>query len=221
MHFFLIRHGQSYVNLPDWDGNDLDQVLTSLGQEQAEAVGKWLSENIQADYLFSSTLKRTRETAEAVSRHTGMNIIYDDRIREIGTNGPDGAALPTERLERYMDNLWGSLQPYDAVTRYGENWMQFRSRVGAFIEDKLRTLATPSGTTLETPNSQRVLVVCHGGVIEAFFEYVFAKGPWSVVTVTSNNTSITHLEYRPIPNRPAWRLHYSNRVEHLTPELIS
>ncbi|MCB9437440.1 MAG: histidine phosphatase family protein [Anaerolineales bacterium] len=221
MHFYLIRHGQSYINLPDWDGNDLDQVLTPLGQQQVEAVGKWLSENIQAEYLFSSTLKRTRETADAVSRYTGLDIIYDDRIREIGTNGPDGAALSNERLERYMDNLWGSLQPYDAVTRHGENWMQFRSRVGAFIEDKLRTLATPNDSTPETTNNQRVLVVCHGGVIEAFFEYVFAKGPWSVVTVTSNNTSITHLEYRPVPNRPAWRLHYSNRVEHLTPELIS
>lgn len=222
MHFYLIRHGQSYVNLPDWDGKNLDERLTPLGQQQAEAVGQWVSQHIQAAHLYCSTLQRTRETAQAVSRYTGLAIVFDNRIREVGTNGPDGAALPTERLERYMDNLWGSLQPYDSITRYGENWMQFRSRVGGFIEERLRAFAEENDPESSPTNAdQGLLVVCHGGVIEAFFEYVFAKGPWSVVTVTSYNTSITHLEYRPIPNRPSWRLHYSNRVEHLAPELIS
>ena len=32
MHLYLIRHGQSYVNLPDWTGVNADEPLTELGQ---------------------------------------------------------------------------------------------------------------------------------------------------------------------------------------------
>lgn len=36
MHLYMIRHGQSHVNLPDWDGG-FDEGLTELGQRQAAA----------------------------------------------------------------------------------------------------------------------------------------------------------------------------------------
>ena len=41
MHFYLIRHGQSYVNLSDWAGH-LDAGLTELGKRQAAALAAWL-----------------------------------------------------------------------------------------------------------------------------------------------------------------------------------
>jgi broad specificity phosphatase PhoE len=66
-----------------------------------------------------------------------------------------------------------------------------------------------------------VLVVCHAGVLEAFLEYVFEKGPWSVVAVETSHTGLTHLEYLPLPNRPDWHLHFHNRVAHLPADLIT
>ena len=38
MHLYLIRHGQSFVNLPDWTGVNADEPLTELGQQQAAAL---------------------------------------------------------------------------------------------------------------------------------------------------------------------------------------
>lgn len=221
MDLYLIRHGQSHINLPDFDRNDWDQVLTPLGEKQAEAVAKWIKDNIDARHLYASTLQRAQQTAEYISAATGLNIQSEPLIREVGTSIPDGSPLPSEQLLSYDANIWGTLYPYDLVTPNSENWMQFRTRVGKFIEQVLRSVSNGPAETPEARATQTVLVVCHGGVIEACFEYVFAKGPWSVVAVMTNNTGITHLQYRPTPNRPDWRLYYHNRLDHLTPDLIS
>ncbi len=58
-------------------------------------------------------------------------------------------------------------------------------------------------------------------MVEAFLEYVFEKGPWSVVAVDTSHTGMTHLEYLPLPNRPDWHLHFHNRIVHLPPGLIT
>ena len=39
MHLYLVRHGQSYVNLPDWAKGNTDEPLTELGQKQAAGIG--------------------------------------------------------------------------------------------------------------------------------------------------------------------------------------
>ncbi|MBI5927975.1 MAG: histidine phosphatase family protein [Chloroflexi bacterium] len=224
MHLYLIRHGQSYINLADYGGGHRNEPLTDLGEKQAEAVAAWIKDNIQARHLYCSTMMRTRQTAAAIIQTTGLAAQYDDRIREVGTAYPNGSPVPDDQLKPYFERVWGTLQPYDPITESGENWMQFRTRVGSFIESLLRTFAHIDYSTRPTPEEeaeQSVLVVCHGGVIEAFFEYVFEKGPWSVVAVMSNNTGMTHLEYRPVADRPAWRLHFHNKLVHLTSDLIS
>lgn len=223
MRLFLVRHGQSLVNLPDWDwdSDHSDQPLTPLGRKQAERAGHWLKANVPARHLYASTMKRANETAEIIGQIIGLPIQSDDRLREVGSNGPDGAPLAIEKLTRYVEGMWGSMQPYDPMTANGETWMQFRQRVGNFIESLQRSFSNHLPETDEDANQQTVLLVCHGGVIEAAFEYVFEKGPWSVVWVMSNNTGITYLEYKPVPLRPAWRLHYHNQREHLPPEMIS
>lgn len=221
MHLYLVRHGQSYVNLPDWTGEDLDMPLTPIGEQQAEAVAQWIAEHVDAGRLYASTLKRTQQTAQPISEKTGLEIVSDYRIREVGTNAPDGTALSTELMDRYEEGIWGTLNPYDAITPNGENWMQFRTRIGVFIESIIAQFDNYNPKSPEAIKDQTILIVCHGGVIEAFYEYVFEKGPWSVVSVITRNTGITHLEYRPMPQRPEWRLHYHNRLEHLTPEQIT
>jgi probable phosphoglycerate mutase len=216
MHLYLIRHGQSYVNLPDWDGSKLDEPLTELGEKQATAAATWIATNLKLDLIFSSDMRRARQTAETISEKIHLPIQFDVRLREVGMNAPSGQPLPEEALRSYIDGIWGTMFPYDPITENGENWMQFRSRVGSFIDMLKRTYVN------DNPNMQkRILVVCHGGVIEAFYEYIFQKGPWSVISVVTHNTGLTHFEYQPRPNRPDWRLYYQNRLEHLTPDTVS
>lgn len=222
VHLYLIRHGQSHVNLADLTADHRDAPLTDVGRQQAAAVAKHVAERIKPTQLYASTVARAAETAAAVSAESGVTATFDDRLREIGTAYPDGRPVPEAELEPYVPDMWGTLRPYEPVTVGGESWMQFRSRVGSFVEELVPARSRFGDPELaERIADEKVAVVCHAGVIEAVFEYVFEKGPWSVVAIHTNHTGITHLQYHPMPNFPDWWLLAHNRTEHLSEDLVT
>ncbi|MFP4322110.1 MAG: histidine phosphatase family protein [Anaerolineales bacterium] len=215
MHLYLIRHGQSVENTMAWDGRNDNSALTETGQAQAQALAEWLASRVQFDRFYVSTMQRTRQTAAPLVPHLTCTPIYSDELREVGNAYPDGRPFPDDALPMYYQDVWGSTHPYDPVTENGENWMQFRARVGAFLQKLIN----------ERPNNQvgyTVGVVCHGGVIEGFFEHIFQKGPISPLVIHTNNTGITLLEYSPTPRKmPDWWLRYHNNTRHLSEDLIT
>ncbi|GAB4273729.1 MAG: histidine phosphatase family protein [Candidatus Promineifilaceae bacterium] len=207
MHLYMIRHGQSYVNLPDWPHGNTDEGLTDLGQQQAAALANWLPEHIpHIDALYASTMKRAKETAEPLAAAYGLDIQFDDRLREIGNNRYDHTPWPSDSLPNYGE-FWGSERPFSSITpeqEGGESMMHFRVRIGMFIEE-----------LVEKHRSEVVVAVCHGGVIELTFDHIFNIGPFRRCEVWSKNTGIAYFEYVEHPQREMWRLHYHSRVEHL------
>jgi broad specificity phosphatase PhoE len=227
MHIYLVRHGQSHVNLTDLTASHRDEPLTDIGRAQAAAVAGYIAEQLEVDRILASTVQRAAQTAAMIAASVGCEVQFDDRLREVGTVFPDGSPIPEAELQPYLPQMWGTLRPYEPVTIGGESWMQVRARVGSFIESLIpmppRGVSRTMQQIEELPEHAEyvVVVVCHAGVIEAFLEYVFEKGPWSVVSVETSNTGMTHLEYLPSPNRPDWHLHFHNRVMHLAPDLIT
>jgi len=221
VHLYLVRHGQSHVNLGDITVSHRDEPLTDLGREQAARAGEWIRENIRATDFYASSVARTAQTAQIIGSVVGQQPTLTDGLREIGTCRPDGTPIPSTEFETFTPELWGTLDPYTPVTATGESWMQFRSRIGAFLEDLVPAARrNRMGSPPEEPSDpRRILLVAHAGVIEAVFEYIFEKGPWSVVAVETHHTGITHIEHRPQPNRPDWWLHYHNLTHHLTDEM--
>ena len=207
MHLYLIRHGQSYVNLKEWDGGNQDTGLTELGHRQAAALGEWMpTEIIGIDVLYASTMQRAQETASYVARAYNVSIRNDDRLREIGNNRADHLPWPSDDLPEYSD-YWGSERPFASVTparEGGESLMHFRTRIGSFVEDMI-----------EKHRDQVVVAVCHGGVIELTFDHIFNIGPFRRCEVWCKNTGITRFEYVEHPRREMWRLHYHSRGDHL------
>jgi broad specificity phosphatase PhoE len=213
MHLFLIRHGQSLVNLTDWEHGNTDEGLTDLGQRQAKAVARRLADE-QADVLYASTMLRARETAAVVAETIGLEVRYDDRIREIGNNKLDHAPWPDLPID-YAD-YWATARPFASTTpavEQGESYMHFRTRVGAFVEDVQHAHA-----------GQTVLAVAHGGVVDAVFDHVFNVGPWRRCQIWTSNAAITHLEALDpdVGETEAaeigpeqWRLHRHNCSAHL------
>jgi len=207
MHLYMIRHGQSYVNLKDWTNGNTDEGLTALGQQQAAALAAWLPTHVaQVDVLYASTMRRAQETAVPLSQAYNLPIQFDDRLREIGNNRADHRPWPSDDLPESGD-YWGSERPFSSITpdrEDGESLMHFRVRVGAFIEELLQKY-----------REQTVVVVCHGGVIELTYDHLFNVGPFRRCEVWTKNTGITHFEYVEHPNRELWRLYSHSRVEHL------
>lgn len=213
MHLYLIRHGQSYVNLPDWSGTNWDQPLTELGQHQAAALATWMPRQIERiDALYASTMLRARETVAPLAAAYGQTISFDDRAREIGNNRFDHTPWGIDDQPAEFAGFWASERPFAPVMKEpsSETLMHFRARVGVFIEE-----------LVEKHHGQRVLVVCHGGVIEFAFDHIFNIGPWRRCEVWTHNTGITYFEHVEHPGREVWRLHSHDRTDHLTPELFS
>ncbi len=208
MHLYFIRHGQSFVNLKEWSGGNQDVGLTDLGHRQAAALGTWLPTELkEIDALYASTMVRAQETAGYVARAYDMDIIPDDRLREIGNNRFDHSPWPPNELPTAYSDYWASERPFATTTPLvpgGETFMHFRTRVGLFIEE-----------LVECCRGKTILAVCHGGVVEAAFDHIFNIGPWRRTEIWNTNTGISHFEYVELPRRETWRLHFQNRTEHL------
>lgn len=207
MYLYLIRHGQSLVNLADWTGGNQDTPLTDLGERQAAALAGWLPGYLPAiDALYASTMQRARQTVAPLAAAYSVDVRWDDRLREMGNNRFDHTPWPDDALPNYPD-YWASERPFTTITpavEGGETMMHFRTRVGWFIEDKV-----------QLHRDQVVVAVCHGGVIETAFDHVFNVGPWRRAEVWNTNTGVTCFQYVEIPRRETWRLHFQNRTEHL------
>ena len=74
MRVFLVRHAEAAPGHPD----EL-RPLTSVGREQARALGERLAAVAPA-VVLSSPLLRARETAAAIARATGAELRIDERL---------------------------------------------------------------------------------------------------------------------------------------------
>jgi broad specificity phosphatase PhoE len=78
---YLIRHGQSAGNAEGRFGGHGPTPLSKLGSRQAELTAKMLaSEGVNA--IYSSDLPRAIQTAEALSKLTGVPLISTSAFRE-------------------------------------------------------------------------------------------------------------------------------------------
>jgi probable phosphoglycerate mutase len=210
MHLYLIRHGQSHMNTKEYVATKGygNVGLTPKGQRQAELLARWLPTVLPAiDTLYCSTMLRARETVAPLAQAYGCEVIFDDRLREIGNNRLDHSPWDDEQLPTRWADYWYSERPFSPVAPIvegGETMMHFRARVGMMLED-----------LVARHRGQTVVLVCHGGVVEATFDHVFNTGPWRRCEVWDRNTAVTHFEYVVHPRREVWRLHFHNREEHL------
>ena len=208
MRLYMIRHGQSYVNLKEWNDGNIDTGLTDLGNQQAAALGKWIPSEIEhIDFMYVSTMKRAQETAAYITKaYKNVSPIPEPRIREIGNNQVTKDPWPNDELPEY-GNYWGSERPFHSITPKhpgGESLMHFRIRIGEFLEH-----------LVEKHEGDTVVAVCHGGVVEMAFDHMFNIGPWRRAEVLTKNTGISRFDYGHTPHREYWRIYYHSRMDHL------
>jgi len=212
MRLIIIRHGQSLINIAkDWSKLDsLDTELTELGHQQAADLRDWLLvQDKSADVLYTSTMRRTLQTADYVAEALGLEAIRDDRIREVGSNYTNGDPVQFDGLKMTFDALPGYKMPFQARSSDladSESWMHFRLRVSTFLDEMV-----------EKHFGKTVYVVAHGGVLTATFEYLFNGGPRRMVTVDTKNTGWSEFRYEIDRTGAAlWAVRFHNRIDHLS-----
>jgi len=147
MELVLIRHARPSRD----DGSDgpADPGLSEVGRRQAEALADWLGAE-PFDAIYSSPMRRARETAAPLADRLGLKVTAEPDIAEYDA----GAAsyIPIEELKAAGDPRWMEL-PDDIPT--------FQQRV----VDAVERIVSAHG-------SGNVAVVCHGGVVNVYLSWV-------------------------------------------------
>jgi probable phosphoglycerate mutase len=149
VELLLIRHALPVrVDEGSVDG-PADPHLAPLGVRQAEALAGWLAaEPIHA--IWSSPMRRALETAAPLAARLGLEVRVDEGLAEYDRHA--ASYIPLEELKAANDPRWNELP---------ERPEEFQAEVVAALEAVV--VAHPG---------QRVAVVCHGGVINAYAGHV-------------------------------------------------
>jgi probable phosphoglycerate mutase len=82
MNLYLVRHGQTAASRENRFSGSSDPPLTPAGEAMAEAFALAYA-SLTWDAIYASPMLRTRQTADALSRRTGVAVTIDDGLREI------------------------------------------------------------------------------------------------------------------------------------------
>ncbi len=180
----LVRHGETDWNYTRRYQGWSDIPLNDLGHEQAAVVARALAEE-HWDAIVSSPLGRAMRTAAALDID---EIETDPDLRERSYGDAEGLTLE-EREAKWSGPEWPGLEAWDAVAE--------------------RAMAA-LGRIVERHRGQRVLVVCHGGLINAVLTTVSNGEHGTGITLILNTarTTVTH-------DGDAWRVETVTDASHL------
>lgn len=177
----LVRHGEQQFrdNIPL--GEALDAPLSELGRRQAEAVGERLKP-ARIGAVYCSPMRRAHDTAAAIAKHHGMTPNIHPGLTEIDLwqRAPQDKGL----LDIYARDELVAIYREVANTRRHEAYPHvedvdaFKTRVVGAIDE---IAATNEG--------HRIVIACHGGVINTYLSHIFQSAYDHLVPV--HHTSIT------------------------------
>jgi broad specificity phosphatase PhoE len=127
----LVRHGQISANVERvWHGST-DSALTERGHAEAESVARLVSDSFAPEALYSSPLERTRTTAAAIARTTGLQVVPDAGLAEYAIGELEGESyVKLFQEHRFFDRI---REDRDFAPPGGESLNQVVARVvGAF-----------------------------------------------------------------------------------------
>ena len=136
----LARHGETDWNREGRFQGWADPPLNEAGREQARALAERLRD-MPFDAVYSSDLRRARETAEIVAGPHGVPVVVDRGLREIDVGSWSGLT----RVE--IEERFPGADDHDGETR-----ADHLARVLATVERIART-----------HHGERILIVSHGG----------------------------------------------------------
>lgn len=166
MKIYIVRHGETDSNKHRKSaGQRVDDFLNANGVEQI----KKLAEEIETDFdvIFSSTMKRTKQSAKIIAEKIGVPIVERTEIMERDYGKLSGLLwddfkriLKDEGVdwEQEKNGQCYDFRPYD-----GEHADDVKKRLLKFIED----LRSDYG-------DKKVLIVTHGGILR-MVHFLFAE----------------------------------------------
>ena len=195
---FLIRHGRQDSKLCN-----VDVELSMEGREQAKLVGERLR-SYGIEKVYTSELKRARETGQIIAGLLGMSIEVLPDIEEIHFGGFTG------KTDKQILSLY---RPFQEERRKHKADIPFP--VGGECGADVVRRAMPVIRDLCAREENRVVIVTHGGVIRSVCAHILGADQKDKLKfgIDIENGSITELIYD--PERDFFFLERFNDFAHL------
>lgn len=167
---YIARHGESEWNtLGKWTGWT-DVSLTEKGKNDARNVGESFLKGIHFDSVYTSDLKRTYETLDAMMegannsvRASDASVIHAPELKERDYGIYTGKDKWEVQKEVSDDVFTGIRRGWDFPIPEGENLKQVYDRVEPyFVNEILPKLQA----------GKKVLIVAHGNSIRALMKHL-------------------------------------------------
>ncbi|WP_220199132.1 histidine phosphatase family protein [Ktedonospora formicarum] len=182
---YLIRHGENVANVTgEFSYKRVDYSLTSKGVLQAAQTATYLCER-HIDAIYSSPLKRARETAEAIAHPHNLSVDILEEFREVNV-GDLEQAEPTAAnwdIHNAIIAQWyhGKL---DVRFPNGENFLELIER----SKNGLRTAT-------QGRQGQVIVIAGHAGIFTAIVSAICGPESLPIIRQTrKHNCSITEIE---------------------------
>lgn len=159
MKLMMIRHGQTDGNKNGIVYGHLDLHLNEEGLKQVAKIADQLI-NHHIEFIYSSPLTRTRQTAEVVSAKLNLPVTYRDELveRDFGSlNGRTWKDILEEFGPDYRHKDFR--QEYDYHEFGGEDFNDVKKRVLVFLDYLKQTYK----------DNQVVLAISHAGIIRLMY----------------------------------------------------
>lgn len=181
-----IRHGETAWNVAARIQGQLDVGLNDTGRWQARRVGEALA-NEEIATVYTSDLGRAHETARSIGDATGVPVVPDRGLRERSFGSFEGKTF-SEIEETWPDQAynWRKRIPEWQPPEGGESLLQLRERVTRTVE----------ALAARHPG-QQIVVVAHGGVLDALYRVATRQEVNSPRTWELPNGAINRLLWTP------------------------
>lgn len=177
-----VRHGETSWNAAARIQGQMDVGLNDTGRWQARRVGEALAgEQITA--VYSSDLGRAHQTAQSIAQATGIPVVPDEGLRERSFGIFEGKTFDEihETWPEHAQN-WRKRIPEWQPPEGGESLLELRERV----------TRTMHSLAARHPG-QQIVVVAHGGVLDALYRIATGQAVNSPRTWELPNGAINRL----------------------------
>lgn len=180
----FVRHAEAEGNIGRVFHGWTDGEITTKGHIQAQRVADRLKDE-KIDVLYSSSLKRTLQTAQYISRIKNLPIIRTDKLKEI--NGGDWEGVRWEDLPNRWPQAYETWEnkPHEHKMPNGETMEEFQERLLNEVE-----------YIIHNNTGKNICIVTHGTAIRAMMCNFFGCNLEHMINVHwYDNTSVTIIDH--------------------------
>ncbi len=167
MELYIVRHGETVWNKEGRLQGSTDISLSDAGREVAKKTGEALKDTV-IDKIYSSPLSRAYETACLIRGNRDIDIIKDERLKEVCFGYLEGQVISDMKADpdSHFQNFFESPDKY-VPDEKGELLEDLCQRTAEFMDEVIM----PQADKLH-----RVMIVGHGAMNKSIMCYIKKHG---------------------------------------------